>query len=729
MGVRCTLAALVATAALAAGAGPAAADVLTLGLASDGAQAGGADSKDATTPVQVSDDGSYVYFSTTEPLVPEDTDTSSDVYVRHAGVTTLVSDGIAPDPDGFVTSLVQVSSDGTKALLRTNEPLVAADGDMRDDVYIRDVVAGTTTLVSDGPSDDNVDDVDPATVFGTADLSKVAFATREPIDATNDTDASLDAYVWSGTTPAALVSDKLTAGPDPAGDAMPDPFADNGNIVEFSAKESFVAADTDSAIDVYQRKSGGPPALITDRVQAGPDTADDVNSPFHSADGSHVFWFTQEQLVDEDNDSAFDLYESVDGGPAQLVSGRVKDAGTEESDVGAAVISRDGTHVAWDTPESLTSDDTDTSEDVYERVGGVTKLVSDSPTDAAADAFVIRISADGAHIFFSTAEALVPEDGDSAVDVYDRSGGATTLVSDRVQAGADENQGAAIRGASDDGKRVFITTKEPLTSDDGDSASVDVYEHVNGATKLLTKRTKAGADEAADATFARNTPDGTHMFWTTTEQLVDADADAEKDVYGVTIAPDPEQQPPPGGGNPPPPGGGNPPPGGGGGLLPGACANVKRGTKLADVLTGTAAGDRISAGSGNDRVSGLAGADCLFGQGGNDTLNGGSGNDRLNGAKGKDKLKGGAGKDALAGGKGNDRLDGGKGNDRLDGGAGNDKLIGGKGKNRYRGGSGNDTINARNRKKETVNCGKGRKDRAVVDRKDKVKGCEKVRRK
>ena len=32
------------------------------------------------------------------------------------------------------------------------------------------------------------------------------------------------------------------------------------------------------------------------------------------------------------------------------------------------------------------------------------------------------------------------------------------------------------------------------------------------------------------------------------------------------------------------------------------------------------------------------------------------------------------------------------------------------------------------RKRETVNCGKGKKDRATVDKTDKVKGCEKVKR-
>jgi hypothetical protein len=49
--------------------------------------------------------------------------------------------------------------------------------------------------------------------------------------------------------------------------------------------------------------------------------------------------------------------------------------------------------------------------------------------------------------------------------------------------------------------------------------------------------------------------------------------------------------------------------------------------------------------------------------------------------------------------------------------------------NTYKGGTGDDTVSARNKKKDTIDCGAGKKDRATVDRIDKVKGCEKVSRK
>jgi len=135
-------------------------------------------------------------------------------------------------------------------------------------------------------------------------------------------------------------------------------------------------------------------------------------------------------------------------------------------------------------------------------------------------------------------------------------------------------------------------------------------------------------------------------------------------------------------------------------LAPGNCKHPQTGTSGDDSLLGTSAGDKLS---------GLGGDDALFGNAGDDCLVGGNGNDWL------------------SGGAGNDTLDGGAGNDRLVGGAGNDKITAGSGTNTISAGAGNDTVNAKNGKKESVDCGSG-KDTATVDKRDKTKGCEKVKK-
>jgi Ca2+-binding RTX toxin-like protein len=126
-------------------------------------------------------------------------------------------------------------------------------------------------------------------------------------------------------------------------------------------------------------------------------------------------------------------------------------------------------------------------------------------------------------------------------------------------------------------------------------------------------------------------------------------------------------------------------------LGPGGCASVRRGTARADTLDGTTSGDLIFGLGGGDSIRGLGGGDCLIGEGGSD------------------------------------RLLGGEGADRLTGGRGADTLIGSSGINRYDGGSGNDLVKAANGRRELVSCGRGR-DRARVDRRDRVRNCEQLTR-
>lgn len=159
------------------------------------------------------------------------------------------------------------------------------------------------------------------------------------------------------------------------------------------------------------------------------------------------------------------------------------------------------------------------------------------------------------------------------------------------------------------------------------------------------------------------------------------------------------------------------------------------GTALNEVICGLAGDDTLNGFGGNDTLWGDACDDrvkLLFGAqagtDGKDTLNGGDGDDALFGAGGNDRLTGGLGKDSLTGGDGNDALAGDDGRDSLAGGNGNDKLTGGKHGDKYKAGAGNDRVNARDGKKETVDCGKGKKDTATVDKADVVKGCERVKR-
>jgi Ca2+-binding RTX toxin-like protein len=148
-------------------------------------------------------------------------------------------------------------------------------------------------------------------------------------------------------------------------------------------------------------------------------------------------------------------------------------------------------------------------------------------------------------------------------------------------------------------------------------------------------------------------------------------------------------------------------------------------------LAGGGSGGGGGGGSGGgDPSEPLAAGGCLaalLGTNGPDTLEGAGDGEVILGFGGDDRIESGDGHDCLIGAGGKDVLRGERGDDRLTGGRGNDTLVGGPGVNAYDAGAGRDSVDARNGQRELVRCGSGR-DTARVDRRDRVRGCERVSR-
>ena len=96
--------------------------------------------------LDVSGDGSSVFFEDERQLTSGDLDTSRDIYERSAGVTRMVSTGPA-DPQNFNTPYTPFfSDDGTHAVFATGSALVPEDQDGGyGDVYER--IGNTIRLV------------------------------------------------------------------------------------------------------------------------------------------------------------------------------------------------------------------------------------------------------------------------------------------------------------------------------------------------------------------------------------------------------------------------------------------------------------------------------------------------------------------------------------------------------------------------------------------------------
>ena len=253
-----------------------------------------------------------------------------------------------------------------------------------------------------------------------------------------------------------------------------------------------------------------------------------------SADARACSSSTAEALVGADTGGAFDVYSA--GRHDRLVSDRPVN-GDDIASHFLVGTSTDGSRVFFATSEQLVVADTDGAVDVYERAGGATALVSLGAVNGNGPfgASYAGVSADGSRVFFQTAEPLVGADTDAAVDLYDRSAGTTTLVS-RGAVNGNGPQDASFAGAALNGSHVYFQTAEPLVGDDNDAA-VDLYERSGGTTTLVSRGAVNG-NGPLDAYYAGASADGSRVFFQTAESLVGADADTSSDVYLAELAAD-----------------------------------------------------------------------------------------------------------------------------------------------------------------------------------------------
>jgi hypothetical protein len=313
----------------------------------------------------------------------------------------------------------------------------------------------------------------------------------------------------------------------------------DGTRVFFITGESLVSEDTDVNGDLYVRAGGtttlvsaGGPGTCT-YPPSGCDVVTDPRDGRVSADGHRVFFRSLERLDSTDTDSFNDLYEWHDG-VISLVSTGPTDPGVAGSNYGAgfAGASQDGTHVYFVSWDRLVTADLDSNADMYERTGGTTSLVS-TGTGGGTGTYEISaindVADDGSRIFFETNEPIVLEDLNSATDVYEGSAGSSKLVS-VTSSGTTNNSGAHFDGASADGTRVFFDSFGSYTPEDtdtchGETGCIDVYERSAGTTKLVSTGPgpiSCPSSFGCHASFKGISKDGTRVFFNTVERLTSA---------------------------------------------------------------------------------------------------------------------------------------------------------------------------------------------------------------
>lgn len=239
----------------------------------------------------ISADGRYVAFeSQADNLIVGDTNffPFSDLLLhdQQTGTTTLVSvDWTGAQGDG-PSSSPSVSGDGRYVAFQSEADLVFGDISLYD-IFVRDLVAGTTTLVSVDSTGikGNNDSYAPSI---STDGRYVAFESIATDLVAGDSNGKGDIFVHdlqTGTTTRVSVNSAGTEGNDTSSDPS---ISANGKYVAFeSDATNLVASDNNNIFDifVYERESLPPTVTLTSPVDSATNAAvgADITATFSEA--------------------------------------------------------------------------------------------------------------------------------------------------------------------------------------------------------------------------------------------------------------------------------------------------------------------------------------------------------------------------------------------------------------------------------------------------------------
>jgi hypothetical protein len=509
-------------------------------------------------------DGKIVFFDTEEQLIEGDTDSRRDVYERSydetvgAYVTREISLGPTGGNNSYAAQFEGANEDGTRVFFSTEERMVAEDTDLRTDVYMRNLEEGTTLLVSKGEAaclpgcGSGANDVTFAEA--TADGTEVFFETKEKLGS-GDTDASTDLYLRSleGSGQTTLVS---------VGEAACSPGCGNGSFevsrrgissdgryAYFATAEKLTSADSDGSDDIYARDVQASATYLVSQGQCAGCGSGGAVPIFAgaSAAGTRVFFSSEEKLSSADTDPATDIYaRDLPGGPTTLISG-----GSVDVTASFAVASADGTHVFFTTAEGLLAGDDDEVNDVYEWTDGSgLSLVTSAPCLSRCGATFEAASADSTKVLFTTAADLLPADQDEAVDIYRQTvGGGELVLASRGEPGClscwNGPFDARFNEASADASRVVFTTAEGvLVGDDDEEDDIYARDIGSGTSSLITIAPSYCPLKKGHcgATSVGSSENGLHVFFSTVERFTLDDGDKEVDVYERFLGSGPSEE-------------------------------------------------------------------------------------------------------------------------------------------------------------------------------------------
>ena len=454
----------------------------------------------------MSADGTKVVFNSfATDLVAADTDPGQDVYLRNttAGTTTLVSisaDGTS-GADG-ASYPIAITPDGTKVLFEGDASNLStpAPSGLYENVYVRDLTAGTTTLVTVNSAGTSGGNDDSFAIGFSDDGTKVLFESYANNFGPTDTNqeqfrtSQLDAYVRDLTADTtSLVS--VNAGGTDSGNGYTTPLAitPDGTKVVFNSQSSDIAPvdSNGAAADAFLRNlTTGTTTVLSENADGTDTGSSESYARAVTPDGSKVV--LNSSAGDLESEEASDgtsqvFVRNVGAASTVLVSAGTSGARANGSSDGIA-ISDDGTKVGFSSgANDIASGDDNGGQDAFIRnlTSGTTTLVSTTGSgsgDGASEA--LKMTPNGRYMLFSSIADDLVASSVSGEQFYlrDTQSSSTTLVTHSAdfESGADQSLGGHPQITSDGSRIAYWSFATNLVPDDtNNKADVFLTDLVN----------------------------------------------------------------------------------------------------------------------------------------------------------------------------------------------------------------------------------------------------------
>jgi hypothetical protein len=327
--------------------------------------------------------GSRVFFTTTQPLVTGDTDTSKDLYMASIGCPA--GESLCEPSQREVLSLTQVSHNPNAGESAELQGVVDVSPDGGRVYFVSRGVLSEEGPTGEGAQSKPVKGADNLYVYdaeeGSGTVRFIADLCSGPSSSGSVTDLRCpstlqgpesDVELWGN-----LGKQAQTAGPD-------------GRFLVFATWGQLVSNDTDTTRDVYRYDSASGEI---ERVSVG-------EAGYGSNGNSNTFG-AQLPVLNQDGEAIQDY------------------------ELGYRAVSEDGSRIVFESGQPLSPNATNGLVNAYEWHEGHVGLVSDGSDEEPVGVNQqgvtkdIAITPSGRDLFFVTVAGLLPQDTDGARDVYD----------------------------------------------------------------------------------------------------------------------------------------------------------------------------------------------------------------------------------------------------------------------------------------------------------------------